>query len=115
MPDRPEVVPAVVASLRAICLALPEARQEDAWVGTRWRVRTKTFAHVLVVADGWPPAYARAAGIDGPATVLTFRAAVPSSRRWGPSARRSSARPGTPRPSGWCCTTTRTGTRSPSC
>jgi hypothetical protein len=26
-----------------------------------------------VVADGWPPAYARAAGTDGPCTVLTFR------------------------------------------
>ena len=26
-------------------------------------------------ADGWPPAYARAAGSDGPMCVLTFRAA----------------------------------------
>ncbi len=77
MPDRAEVAPAVVASLRAICVALPEVREEEAWVGTRWRVRTRTFAHVLAVADGWPPAYARAAGIDGPATVLTFRARGP--------------------------------------
>ena len=26
----------------------PEAREEQAWVGTRWRIRTRTFAHVLV-------------------------------------------------------------------
>ena len=39
----------------------------------RWRVRTRTFAHVLLVASGWPPAYARAVGRDGPALVLMFR------------------------------------------
>ena len=32
---------------------------------------------MLAVADGWPPAYARAAGTDGPATVLTFRSTGP--------------------------------------
>jgi hypothetical protein len=42
-------------------------------VGTRWRIRTRTFAHVLMVDAGWPPAYARAAGSDGPISVLTFR------------------------------------------
>jgi hypothetical protein len=52
---------------------LPEAREEQAWVGTRWRIRTKTFAHVVQIADGWPPAYADAAGSAGPLTVLTFR------------------------------------------
>jgi hypothetical protein len=65
--------PEVLAELRAVCLELPEAHEEEAWVGTRWRIRTRTFAHVLVVDSGWPPAYARAAGTDGPATVLTFR------------------------------------------
>lgn len=77
MPDRPEVAPEIVARVRAICLGLPDAREEEAWVGTRWRVRTKTFAHVLTIADGWPPAYARAASTDGPATVLTFRSRGP--------------------------------------
>jgi hypothetical protein len=68
------VVPArIVASLREICLALPEVHEEDAWVGTRWCVRGKNFAHVVAIADGWPPAYARAAASDGPLTVLTFR------------------------------------------
>jgi hypothetical protein len=68
---------AVVAKLRAICLALPEASEEEAWVGTRWCVRKKNFAHVVGITDGWPPAYAKAAAVDGPGTVLTFRVAGP--------------------------------------
>jgi hypothetical protein len=63
----------VVAAIGAVCLALPEAYEEDAWVGTRWRVRDKTFAHVLPIDDGWPPAYSRAAATTGPAVVLMFR------------------------------------------
>lgn len=39
----------VETNLRAVCLALPDAYEERAWVGTRWRVRGKTFAHVLGV------------------------------------------------------------------
>lgn len=62
-----------VEQVRAICAPLPEVHEEPAWVGTRWRIRTRTFAHVLDVADGWPPAYASAAGTDGPATVMMFR------------------------------------------
>jgi hypothetical protein len=65
----------IVARLCAICLGLPEAYEEVAWTGVRWRVRGRTFAHVLTIADGWPPAYARAAGTDGPCCVLMFRAA----------------------------------------
>jgi hypothetical protein len=72
---RSEVPTDVIDKLRAVCLDLPEAYEEEAWVGTRWRVRQRTFAHVLVLADGWPPAYARAAGIDGPACLLTFESA----------------------------------------
>ena len=75
MTERADVSLEIVAKLRAICLGLPEAFEEPAWVGTRWRIRTKTFAHVLVVASGWPPAYAQAAASDGPITVMTFRAA----------------------------------------
>lgn len=37
----------VTERLRQLCRALPDAYEEPAWVGTRWRVRTKTFAHVL--------------------------------------------------------------------
>ena len=35
--------------LRERCLALPDAYEEQAWVGTRWMVRQRTFAHVLGV------------------------------------------------------------------
>jgi hypothetical protein len=62
----------IVDALRAICLALPGAVEEQAWIGTRWRVRQRTFAHVVAIDAGWPPAYVRAAGTDGPAVVLTF-------------------------------------------
>jgi hypothetical protein len=62
-----------VVRIRAICLDLPDAYEEEAWAGIRWRVRTKTFAHVLAIDEGWPPAYARASRLDGPALVLMFR------------------------------------------
>jgi hypothetical protein len=68
-----EVPPEMVDRLRSVCADLPEAYEEAAWVGTRWRVRRHTFAHVLAVDGGWPPAYARAAKNDGPITVLTFQ------------------------------------------
>ena len=64
-----------VSLVRAICATLPEVVEQEAWVGTRWRIRTKTFAHVLEVEDGRPAAHARALGHDGPAVVLTFRSA----------------------------------------
>jgi hypothetical protein len=53
----------VTARLRAVCLALPDAYEERAWVGTRWMVRKRTFAHVLGVEDQ---------GAD-PVVVLSFR------------------------------------------
>ncbi len=73
MADSADVAPEVLTQLRAVCLGFPEAHEERAWVGTRWRIRARTFAHVLVVDSGWPPAYARAAGTSGPVTVLMFR------------------------------------------
>jgi hypothetical protein len=75
--DRPEVAAKIIERLRTICAALPETVEQEAWLGTRWRIRTRTFAHVLVVEDGWPPAYARIIGTDGPATALTFRTSDP--------------------------------------
>jgi hypothetical protein len=77
MPDRAEVPLAIVARLGAMCRALPEVVEEPAWIGTRWRIRTRTFANVVMVAAGWPPVYAREAGTDGPAVVLTFRSSGP--------------------------------------
>ena len=73
----PDVSDEVLGLLRAVCLALPEAVEQTAWVGVRWRVGTRTFADVLVIDDGWPPAYARAAATAGPVTVLMFRSAPP--------------------------------------
>jgi hypothetical protein len=73
MTEHEDVPVEVVAKLRSVCVALPEAYEEEAWVGTRWRVRKRTFAHVLTIDSGWPPAYARAAGSDGPISVMTFR------------------------------------------
>ena len=77
MAEHAEVPPEILAELRSVCLGLPQVREESAWVGIRWRIRTRTFAHVLLVDAGWPPAYARAAGSSGPMTVLTFRSSGP--------------------------------------
>ena len=65
----------VLARLRLVCLELPEVVEESAWQGIRWCVRGRNFAHVLMIMDGRPEAYARAASIAGPACVLTFRLA----------------------------------------
>ena len=51
--------------LRALCLELPDAYEERAWVGTRWMVRKKTFAHVLGVGFGSAE----------PVVILSFRSA----------------------------------------
>jgi hypothetical protein len=75
--DDDGVPAAIVERLRPVCLGLPEAYEEEAWVGIRWRVRGRTFAHLLEIAAGWPPVYARAAGTGGPALVLMFRSAGP--------------------------------------
>lgn len=75
MTEYADVSPKVVAELRSTCLGLPEAYEEEAWTGTRWRVRKRTFAHVLTI-DG-PSAHVRAAGSDGPTTVVTFRSSGP--------------------------------------
>lgn len=74
----PGVPDDVLVALRLACRDLPEANEETAWVGVRWRVRGKTFAHVLMVNDGWPPAYAKALKQGGPACVLTFESEAPS-------------------------------------
>jgi hypothetical protein len=70
---RIEVPSDILNELRSICLGFPETYEEQAWVGTRWLVGHKSLAHVLGINAGWPPAYARAAGSNGPVYVLTFR------------------------------------------
>ena len=46
MSDIADVPPAVVGRLRVICGELPEAYEEPAWIGLRWRIRRRTFLHV---------------------------------------------------------------------
>lgn len=77
MRDHQDASDEMLLRLRTVCLSLPEVIEERAWVGTRWRIRTKTFAHVVPIEDGWPPAYVRAAGSNGPITVLTVRVSGP--------------------------------------
>jgi YjbR len=67
-----DVPPEVLDRLRPICRRLPETYEEAAWVGTRWRIRNRTFAHVLSVDPDHQLAYARAAETDQPICVLTF-------------------------------------------
>lgn len=72
--DRIEPDAEVVARLGSIALALPETYEEDAWTGVRWRIRTKTFAHVMVAQTGYESSFRDITGIADPTTVLTFRA-----------------------------------------
>jgi hypothetical protein len=75
VPEYADVPAAVLAALRPICLGLPETHEEEAWTGVRWRVRQRTFAHVLTVEGGADSAHSQAAQADGPTTLVTFRSA----------------------------------------
>ena len=55
MPD------AIVRRVRAACAHLPEACEEEAWQGVRWRIRKSTLVHVVSVEHE-----------TGPVTVMTF-------------------------------------------
>ncbi len=70
-----DVPPRVLRRLRSLCLGLPEAREEPAWVGIRWRVRNRTFAHVYTID---PTRRALPTGVvatGSEAVILTFRSA----------------------------------------
>ncbi|WP_020143676.1 MmcQ/YjbR family DNA-binding protein [Terracoccus sp. 273MFTsu3.1] len=72
-PPRIEPSGDVVERIGSTALALPDAYEEDAWTGIRWRVRSRTFAHVLVAQEGYTSAYRDVTGVTEPTTVLTFR------------------------------------------
>ena len=72
--ERLQPDPEVVRRLGATALALPEAYEEDAWTGVRWRIRGRTFAHVVVAQEGYESSYFEITGLPGPETVLTFHA-----------------------------------------
>ena len=59
-----EVPPDIVRRLRMACAHLPEAYEEAAYEGVRWRIRTRTFVHVVTRR-----------GDRGDVTVMTFHAA----------------------------------------
>src|SRR5215218_4142014 len=50
-PDYVDVEDGVLERLRACCLALPDAAEEQAWVGRRFVVRKRNFAHVFAMCD----------------------------------------------------------------
>jgi hypothetical protein len=72
--DRIEPDAEVVARLGMTALALPQAYEVDAWTGIRWRIRTKTFAHVMVAQAGYESSFRDVTGVADPTTILTFRA-----------------------------------------
>ena len=68
-----EVPPELLDRVRAICLALPEAFEEPAWTGVRWKVRSRTFAHVFTTDAASSSVLRGAFDLDGEATSVTFR------------------------------------------
>lgn len=67
----------VVKRVRSLCLALPETHEEPAWIGLRWKIRNKTFAHVADIQLDTSPAFVRALGSRAPAVVVSFRSVPP--------------------------------------
>lgn len=74
MAERQQPDADVVRRLAEVALRLPEAYEEDAWTGVRWRIRKKTFAHVMVAQQGFESSYRNITGDAEPRTILTFRA-----------------------------------------
>ncbi|HEX5407077.1 MAG TPA: MmcQ/YjbR family DNA-binding protein [Pseudonocardiaceae bacterium] len=75
MPEYEDVPSWILAGLRPICAGLPQAYEEPAWVGVRWRIRKRTFVHARPVPTGELPVSGRVAESGGVATVIQFRAA----------------------------------------
>ena len=71
-----DLAPGLVARVGEICLALPETHEQDAWIGVRWRVRQRTFAHLARVDPAGRSVFGLATGATdatGPIDVITFR------------------------------------------
>jgi len=68
-----DIPPELLDPVRAICLALPETYEEAAWIGVRWRIRRRTFAHVFTIDDDSTSVFRTTFDITGEATALTFR------------------------------------------
>ena len=74
MSEPGDVAPEILARLRPICRTLPEVTEQLAWIGLRWMIRRRTFAHVYTVDPRRHVVYARTVGTDEPVCVVTFRA-----------------------------------------
>jgi YjbR protein len=68
-----DVPPEILDRLRPICRSLPDAHEEPAWIGVRWRIRARTFAHVYMPDVERFPVYAQHVTDGEPPTVMTFR------------------------------------------
>ncbi|MEU7751628.1 MmcQ/YjbR family DNA-binding protein [Micromonospora sp. NPDC049101] len=73
MTEPGDVPPEILDRLRPICLGLPETYEEPAWVGIRWRIRKRTFAHVHTVDPDRQVTHGRAAAPARPTCRLVFR------------------------------------------
>lgn len=51
MTDYAEVPESIVRRVRAACAHLPEAYEEQAYTGVRWRIRGRTLAHLVTIDD----------------------------------------------------------------
>jgi hypothetical protein len=71
-----DVAPEILSEIRPICEGLPETYEEPAWIGIRWRVRGRTFAHVYTIDPERHLVYARAVASDEPVCVLSFRSPI---------------------------------------
>jgi hypothetical protein len=49
----------ILDRLRPVCRGLPETYEQPAWIDLRWRIRTRTFAHVYTPDPQRYPFYAR--------------------------------------------------------
>ncbi|MFG1992078.1 MmcQ/YjbR family DNA-binding protein [Actinoplanes sp. NPDC048988] len=68
-----DVPPEILGRLRVLFRELPEAYEEPAWIGVRWRIRQRTIGHVYVPDVERFPVYAPyLAGSEEP-VVMTFR------------------------------------------
>jgi hypothetical protein len=64
MTDYGDVPSAIVRHIRTACAHLPEAYEEQAFEGVRWRIRGRTLVHVVTTDHG-----------RGPVSSMTFHAA----------------------------------------
>lgn len=83
-PEYPDVPTSIVRRVRDACAHLPEASEEQAYEGVRWRIRGNTLAHVLTRELGGEPVTSvtfHAAGEDLDALVAVGDPFFPG---WGP-------------------------------